>query len=69
MLLPKSAIIATRTQDPPLINEACSHLQTLLPDQCAVLHEEGLRESQKPSYAGHVSAPLGKRFAKWTARR
>lgn len=68
-LLLNGAIIATRTQHPALMNEAWDRLEAHLPDQCAAFYAEGLRESQKPSYATHVSDLLGERFAKWTARR
>lgn len=62
------AIIATRTQQPDLMNAAYDLLEEHLPQHCAVFYEEGCRESKKPVYGGHVQEMLQKRLAKWTTR-
>lgn len=63
-----SAIIATRTQRPELMNAAYDLLENHLPQHCPAFYEEGLRESQKPVYGTHVREMMQERLAKWTAR-
>lgn len=60
------AIIATRTQQPDLMNTAYDLLENHLPQHCAAFYEEGLRESQKPAYANHVREMMRERHTKWT---
>ncbi|RPJ44671.1 MAG: hypothetical protein EHM16_14920 [Betaproteobacteria bacterium] len=62
------AIIATRTQQPELMNAAYDLLETHLPRHCAAFYEEGVRESAKPVYGEHVGELLRQRLAKWTTR-
>lgn len=62
------AIIATRTQQPELMNAAYDLLETGLPEHCAAFFAEGVRESAKPAYGPHVSEMMRERHAKWTAR-
>lgn len=62
------AIIATRTQQPDLMNAAYDLLETHLPQHCAAFYAEGVRESGKPVYAGQVGEMLRQRLAKWTTR-
>ena len=62
------AIIATRTQQPELMNAAYDLLETHLPQHCAAFYEEGVRESAKPVYGEHVGELLRQRLAKWTTR-
>lgn len=64
-----TAIIATRTQRPGLMNAAYDLLESRLPRHCAAFYEEGLRESAKPGYGGLVQAMMRERLAKWTPRR
>lgn len=63
-----AAIIATRTQQPDLMNTAYDLLETRLPGDCAAFYEEGLRESVKPAYDEPVRAMMRERLAKWTPR-
>ena len=58
------AIIATRTQQPGLMNAACDLLETHLPRHCAAFYEEGLRESAKPVYSDPVREIMCERRAK-----
>lgn len=64
-----SAIIATRTQRPDLINAASDLLETRLPRHCAAFYEEGVRESAKPAYGEQVREIMRERRAKWTSRQ
>ena len=63
-----SAIIATRTQQPGLINAACDLLETHLPRHCAAFYAEGLHESAKSVYGDQVRAIMRERLEKWTPR-
>lgn len=63
-----TAIIATRTQRPGLINAACDLLENRLPRHCTAFYEEALRESAKPVYGDQVRAIMRERLAKWTPR-
>ena len=63
-----TAIIATRTQQPALMNAAYDLLETRLPRHCAAFFEEGLRETAKPVYGEPVRAMMHERLAKWTPR-
>lgn len=62
-------IIATRTQQPDLMNAACDLLETHLPRHCAAFYEEGVLESAKPVYGDPVREIMRERLAKWTPRR
>lgn len=62
------AIIATRTQQPDLMNAAYDLLESHLPQHCAAFFEEGVRESQKPAYGEPVRQMMRERLAKWTTR-
>jgi hypothetical protein len=62
------AIIATRTQQPELMNTAFDLLEQNLPLECAAFYEEGVRQSEKQVYAQHVRDIMRGRFAKWTTR-
>jgi len=62
------AIIATRTQQPELMNAAYDLLESHLPEHCRAFYAEGVRESQKAVYASHVGEMMRERLAKWTAR-
>lgn len=64
-----TAIIATRTQRPGLMNAAYDLLESRLPRHCAAFYEEGLRESAKPAYGDPVREIMRERLAKWTPRR
>jgi hypothetical protein len=64
-----TAIIATRTQQPGLMNAAYDLLESRLPRHCAAFYEEGLRESAKPAYGDQVREIMRERLAKWTPRR
>jgi hypothetical protein len=61
------AIIATRTQQPDLMNAAYDLLETHLPAHCQAFYAEGVRESAKPVYGPHVGTMMRERLAKWTA--
>lgn len=63
-----SAIIATRSQRPALMNAAYDLLENRLPGHCASFYEEGLRESAKPAYGEQVRTIIRERLAKWTPR-
>lgn len=63
-----TAIIATRTQRPGLMNTAYDLLESRLPRHCAAFYEEGLRESAKPAYGDLVRKIMRERLAKWTPR-
>lgn len=62
------AIIATRTQNPELMNTAYDLLEQNLPHECAVFYEEGVHQAQKKAYAPHVHEIMQQRLAKWTTR-
>lgn len=62
------AIIATRTQQPELMNAAYDLLESHLPQHCAAFYEEGVRESRKPVYSEQVRTLMQERLAKWTTR-
>ncbi len=64
-----TAIIATRTQRPGLMNAAYDLLESRLPRHCAAFYEEGLRESAKLVYGDQVREIMRERLAKWTHRR
>ena len=63
------AIIATRTQQPELMNAAYDLLESHLPEHCAAFFAEGVRESEKPAYGAQVGKMMRERLAKWTAAR
>jgi len=63
------AIIATRTQQPELMNAAYDLLESHLPEHCPAFYAEGVRESEKPAYDSHVGKMMGERLAKWTVAR
>ena len=63
------AIIATRTQQPELMNAAYDLLESHLPEHCAAFFAEGVRESEKPAYGAQVGEMMRERLAKWTAAR
>ena len=62
------AIIATRTQDSRLMNDAYDLLEKNLPQECAAFYEEGLNQAEKPVYGPHVREIFLERAAKWTIR-
>lgn len=62
-----TAIIATRTQQPGLMNAAYDLLESRLPRHCAAFYEEGLRESAKTAYGDPVREIMRERLAKWTS--
>ncbi len=64
-----TAIIATRTQRPGLMNAAYDLLENRLPRHCAAFYEEGLRESANPAYGDQVREIMRERLAKWTPRQ
>lgn len=64
-----TAIIATRTQRPGLMNAAYDLLESRLPRHCTAFYEKGLRESAKPAYGDPVREILRERLAKWTPRQ
>jgi hypothetical protein len=61
------AIIATRTQQPELMNAAFDLLETHLPQHCPAFYAEGVRESAKSTYGQQVGEIMRERLAKWTA--
>lgn len=63
-----TAIIATRTQQPALMNAAYDLLESRLPLHCAGFYEEGLRESAKTAYGEQVREIMHERLTKWTPR-
>lgn len=63
-----TAIIATRTQQPGLMNAAYDLLECRLPGHCAAFYEEGLRESAKRAYGEPVREIMRERLTKWTSR-
>jgi len=63
-----TAIIATRTQQPALMNAAYDLLENRLPRHCTGFYEEGLRESAKTAYGDQVREIMHERLAKWTPR-
>lgn len=62
------AIIATRTQQPELMQAAYDLLENHLPQHCAAFYQEGVRESKKKAYGDHVRQIMQDRLAKWTTR-
>lgn len=62
------AIIATRTQQPDLMNAAYDLLENHIPEHCQAFYTEGVRESQKAAYGKHVGEMMRERLAKWTTR-
>jgi len=62
------AIVATRTQDPMLMNTAYDGLERNLPGDCPAFFEEGVCESGKKVYGEPVRTLLQERFDKWTTR-
>lgn len=62
------AIIATRTQDPELMNGAFDLLEQNLPDECGAFYEEGVRQAEKKVYEPRVREIMRRRFAKWTTK-
>lgn len=62
------AIVATRSQQPELMQAAYDLLERNLPHDCTAFYEEGVRQSEKQVYAQHVRDIVRGRFAKWTAR-
>lgn len=63
-----TAIIATRTRQPGLMNAAYDLLESRLPRHCAAFYEEGLRESAKTAYGEQAREMMRERLAKWTSR-
>ncbi len=64
-----TAIIATRTRQPGLMNTAYDMLESRLPRHCVAFYEEGLRESAKSAYGDQVRDIMRERLAKWTHHR
>ena len=62
------AIVATRTQDAPLMHEAFDTLGRNLPEDAPAFFEEGLRQSDKPVYGPLVKSLMQEYFARWTVR-
>ena len=62
------AIVATRSQQPEIMQAAYDLLEQNLPHDCAAFYEEGLRQAEKQVYAQHVRDIVRARFAKWTTR-
>lgn len=62
------AIVATRSQQPGLMQAAYDLLEQNLPHDCAAFYEEGVRQAEKQVYAQHVRDIMRERFAKWTTR-
>jgi hypothetical protein len=62
------AIIATRTQNPELMDAAFDLLEQNLPGECAAFYEEGVRQAEKEVYGPHVRDIIRRRFAKWTTK-
>lgn len=63
-----TAIIATRSQRPGLMNAAYDLLESRLARHCADFYEEGLRESAKSAYGDQAREILRERLTKWTLR-
>lgn len=62
------AIIATRSQQPELMQAAYDLLEHHLPHECAAFYGEGVRQAEKRVYGQHVRDIMRERFAKWTTR-
>lgn len=62
------AIVATRTQDAPLMHEAFDTLGRNLPEDASAFFEEGLKQSDKPVYGPLVKSLMQEYFARWTVR-
>lgn len=62
------AIIATRSQEPELMNAAYDLLERNLPGDCSAFFEEGVRQAEKKVYDPHVREIVRQRLAKWTVR-
>ncbi len=62
------AIVATRTQDAPLMHEAFDTLGRNLPEDAPAFFEEGLKQSDKPVYGPLVKSLMQEYFARWTVR-
>lgn len=62
------AIVATRTQDPRLMNAAYDLLEQNLPAECTAFFAEGVRQAEKPVYGEHVRDLMLERLTKWTTR-
>jgi len=62
------AIVATRTQNPQLMNAAYDLLEQNLPADCTAFFAEGVRQAGKKVYGGHVRDLLLGRLTKWTTR-
>lgn len=62
------AIVATRTQDAPLMHEAFDTLGRNLPQDAPAFFEEGLKQSDKPVYGPVVKSLMQEYFARWTVR-
>jgi hypothetical protein len=62
------AIVATRSQDAPLMHEAFDTLGRNLPEDAPAFFEEGLKQSDKPVYGPLVKSLMQEYFARWTVR-
>lgn len=62
------AIVATRTQDNTLMEQAFDTLGRHLPNDCPAFFEEGLKQAEKAGYGPEVKAMMQKYFSKWTIR-
>jgi hypothetical protein len=60
------AIIATRTQQPQLMQAAFDLLEHNLPDACPAFYAEGLRQAEQKACAPHVRDIMRQRALKWT---
>ncbi len=60
------AIVATRTLDRALMEQAFDSLGHYLPEDCPEFFEEGLKQSQKPSYGTDMQDIMTTYFRKWT---
>ena len=62
------AIVATRTQDAQLMQEAFDNLGRNLPEDASAFFEEGLKQADKPVYGALVKSLMQEYFARWTVR-
>lgn len=60
------AIVATRTMDRALMEQAFNSLGQYLPEDCPEFFEEGLKQSQKPVYGPEIKDIMAEYFRKWT---
>ncbi len=62
------AIVATRTQDEPLMRNAFDALSRNLPHDAPGFFEEGLKQSDKPVYGPVVKSLMQEYFSRWAVR-